>query len=40
MKAKEAKKRREVEKGSSPEEKPAIVLFGPKGSNYLSGLLD
>ena len=40
MKAKEAKKSREVERGSSPEEKPAIVLFGPKGSAYLSGLLE
>jgi len=40
MKAQEAKKSREIERGSSPEEEPAIVLFGPKGSHYLSGLLD
>jgi hypothetical protein len=39
MRAKGIKENREVEKGNGPDEKPTIVLFGPKGSNYLSELL-
>jgi hypothetical protein len=40
IRAKGVKENRKVEKGNGPEEKPTVVLFGPKGSNYLSGLLD